>query len=210
MNPDVAIVDHDMGNVGSVERMLKKAGRVRAIVTRDPALIERAGKVVLPGVGRFDTGMSNLEALGLKEVLDWCALEERKPVLGICLGMQLLLESSAEGEGRGLGYVPGRCVRFQFEELSVERRLKVPHMGWNGLKVTKSVPLLESLPPASRFYFVHAFYGMCAKRDDVAATSCYGIEFPAVVARDNVVGTQFHPEKSHRFGLALMRNFLRM
>lgn len=207
---DVAIVDYDMGNVGSVENMLKKAGRVRATVTRDPSVIEKASKVVLPGVGRFDAGMSNLEEFGLRQVLDWCAQEERKPVLGICLGMQLLFDSSTEGEARGLGYVPGTCVRFDFGEMPEELRLKVPHMGWDTLTVVKPMPLLEGLPPESRFYFVHAFYGSCSYPDDVAATCRYGFDFPAVVARNNVVGTQFHPEKSHRFGMALMQNFLRM
>ncbi|MDX1440399.1 MAG: imidazole glycerol phosphate synthase subunit HisH [Rubricoccaceae bacterium] len=210
MSTDIAIVDYDMGNVGSVENMLKKAGRVRVSVTRDAKVIEGADKVVLPGVGTFDVGAGNLERLGLREVLDRCVLEDRKPFLGICLGMQLLLDSSDEGKRQGLGYISGRCVRFKFDQVGRRQQLKVPHMGWNELEVVRPMPLLEDLPESSRFYFVHAFYGECANAADVFATCRYGLEFPAVIARENVMGTQFHPEKSHRFGLTLMRNFLRI
>jgi len=210
MSTDIAIVDYDMGNVGSVENMLKKAGRVRVSVTRDAEAIERADKVILPGVGTFDAGAGNLEKLGLREVLNRCVLEQRKPLLGICLGMQLLLDSSDEGQRKGLGYIPGRCVRFRFEQGDRKRQLKVPHMGWNELEVVRPMPLLEGLAADSRFYFVHSFYGECADAVHVTATCRYGLEFPAVIARENVMGTQFHPEKSHRFGLNLMRNFLRI
>ena len=208
--PDVAIVDYDMGNVGSVENMLKKAGRVRAVLTRDPAVIERAEKVVLPGVGRFDVGMRSLCDLGLREVLDRFAVEARKPLLGICLGMQILFDSSEEGGEEGLGYISGRCERFRFARGTGNEILKIPHMGWNRIAVRKPVTLLENLPIDSRFYFVHAYHSVCSDPDNVAATCRYGLEFTAVVAKENVVGTQFHPEKSHRFGLSVMRNFLRM
>ena len=207
---DVAIVDYDMGNVGSVENMLKKAGRVHVALTRDPSVIERANRVVLPGVGRFDVGMRSLLELGLRDVLDWSALEAKKPLLGICLGMQLLFDSSEEGDAEGLGYVAGECRRFRFGEQEDGDEPKIPHMGWSEIVVRKRTNLLEELPPESRFYFVHAYHGVCLEPEDVAATCRYGFDFPAVVARENIFGTQFHPEKSHRFGLALMRNFLNM
>ena len=198
------ILDYDMGNVCSIQNMLKKLGE-RAEISRDPERIRRADRLILPGVGNFDAGMAGLETFGLADLLRRQALEEKKPVLGICLGMQLLGLGSEEGERPGLGLIPFRSVRFRPAEGS---GLKVPHMGWDTVSVTRECPLTAELPRGERYYFVHSYYGVC---DDPAAhqiMACdYGVTFAAAVGRDNVYGVQFHPEKSHRFGMALLKNF---
>lgn len=202
----IVIVNYGLGNLGSIVNMLRKAG-VQAQVSADPALIKGADKLILPGVGAFDTGMGNLRAGGLIEALSLAVLEDKVPVLGICLGMQLLMEQSEEGSLPGLGWIKGRTVRFDFAGHGCAPR-PVPHMGWNNLKIEKSSRVLEAAGPTARFYFVHSYHVEC-EREDVLATAEYGYPFPAVVNKGNITGVQFHPEKSHRYGLALMRAFSR-
>lgn len=201
----IAIVDYDMGNVASVANMLKRIG-APSVLTRDPAVLADAEKIILPGVGAFDKGMKNLATFGLRESLDEAALERRVPILGICLGMQLLTERSEEGNEAGLGWIQGRTVRFRFPP---ESPLKIPHMGWNYVRPVKSNPLISN-SERSRFYFVHGYYVECSREEDVLATATYGSEFSCVVSRDNIFGVQFHPEKSHRFGMGLLEGFLRV
>ena len=199
----VGILDYGIGNVGSIQNMLKKAGSTGVIV-RTAEELAACDKLILPGVGAFDDGMERLDASGMRGALD-TAVAKGKPVLGICLGMQMLGLSSEEGKCSGLGYIPFRNVRFQLSETP---ELKVPHMGWDF--VTLPDPgdaLVQNLPDQPRYYFVHSFYAQCERDADALMVCDYGIPFVAAVHRGNVRGTQFHPEKSHRFGMALLRNF---
>jgi glutamine amidotransferase len=201
----IAIVDYDMGNVASVANMLKRIG-AQSVLTRDPAVLASAERIILPGVGAFDKGMRNLAEFGLRDALDDAALERRVPILGICLGMQLLTERSEEGNEAGLGWIQAKTVRFRFPP---ESQLKIPHMGWNYVRPVKANPLVSNTE-RSRFYFVHGYYVECNRKEDVLATATYGSEFSCVVGRDNIFGVQFHPEKSHRFGMGLLEGFLRV
>lgn len=196
----IAIVDYGMGNLRSVQKALEYLG-CRAEITQDPDVIADAERVILPGVGAFGAAMANLERLGLVEPVKKAALSG-KPFLGICLGMQLLLSESDEmGLFRGLDLVPGRVVRF-----NIDSSLKVPHMGWNALKMENPCKLLDGVKEGSQVYFVHSFYPVPSD-EFVAATSEYGIRFCAVIARDNIFATQFHPEKSGVIGLRMLQNF---
>jgi glutamine amidotransferase len=203
----IVIVDYGMGNLGSIQNMFKRLG-IPASVSSDPAEIDAADKLVLPGVGAFDRGMENLRSGGLADRLSRRVLGDRVPVLGICLGMQLMTEASEEGRAAGLGWVPGRAVHLRGEAEEAAKGLRFPHIGWNFIDVAKDHPVLVSLPEEPRFYFVHTYKVVCADQDDVLARTNYEqIAFTSAFARDNIVGVQFHPEKSHRFGMALLRNF---
>ncbi|MEP6601140.1 MAG: imidazole glycerol phosphate synthase subunit HisH [Nitrospirota bacterium] len=202
----IAIVDYDMGNVASVANMLRRVGAPESVLTRDPDVLRRADKVILPGVGAFDKGMRNLAEFGLLEALNEAAIERRVPILGICLGMQLLTKSSEEGQLSGLGWLDAETVRFRFPETP---GLKIPHMGWNYVEARRDNPLLQA-GNRSRFYFVHAYYVTCNRTEDTIGTARYGFEFTCAVNHDNVYGVQFHPEKSHRFGMALLDGFIRL
>ena len=200
----VAIVDYGMGNLRSVQKALERLGHA-AEVTRDPARIATAPGVVLPGVGAFAACMENLTALGLVEPVQR-AIASGRPFLGICLGMQLLFEESEEfGPVRGLGVLPGRVVRF-----APDPALKVPHMGWNQLRVVRRVPQLAGIEDGAYVYFVHSYYPVPADPALVATTTVYGPEFASSVVIDNVFASQFHPEKSQRVGLRILENFLRL
>lgn len=200
----IVVVDYGMGNVGSILNMLKKAG-VRAVLSSARADIESADKLVLPGVGAFDAGMRRLRERGLVEPLTRKVIGEHTPIIGLCLGMQLFTAGSEEGDEPGLGWIDGWTVRFRREKSA--EHLRVPHMGWNRLTTQYAHPLLDSLPPDPRFYFVHSFHLECRRKEDVAGTTWHGYDFPAVIASGNVMGTQFHPEKSHKYGLALLKAF---
>jgi glutamine amidotransferase len=202
----IAIVDYGMGNLGSIHNMFRKVG-AQAVVTADPAVIDRAEKLVLPGVGAFDHGMRSLAERGLLDVLNRKALTERVPVLGVCLGMQLLTERSEEGSLPGLGWISGRTVRF---DLAAHPGLHVMHMGWNTLDWKAEHPIFAELPPHPRFYFVHAYHVICRHDYNVLAVSTYGSPFASAIFDGNVVGMQFHPEKSHRFGMAVFRAFAKL
>lgn len=200
----IAIVDCGIGNVGSVLNMLRKIG-VAALVSRDPEVVGSADKVVLPGVGAFDHGMTRLHESGLVPTLARRVLDEGVPLLGICLGLQMLTRGSEEGSCPGLAWLPARTVRFSFDAPQL-KTLKVPHMGWNTVQgtVANSWPSLRDNP---RFYFVHSYHVECDSERDVLATAHYGYEFAVAVRRGSVAGVQFHPEKSHRFGMAILRDF---
>ncbi len=198
----VAIVDYGMGNLRSVAKAFERLGRA-AEVTRDPDRIASAPGVVLPGVGAFGACMANLTALGLVEPVKR-AIASGRPFLGICLGMQLLFEESEEfGPVAGLGVLRGRVVRFD-----AAPELKVPHMGWNSLRVVRRAPALAGIDDGEYVYFVHSYYPVPAEREVVATTTAYGLEFASSVVRDNVFACQFHPEKSQRVGLRLLENFV--
>lgn len=198
----IVIVDYGVGNLLSVHNMLRKAGG-EAVISGDREQILAADKLLLPGVGHFDHGMKMLDAAGLREPLDCFALELRRPILGICLGAQILGKGSEEGELPGLGWIDMVCRR-----LPAAPGLRVPHMGWNQITLRKSSPLLADMSADARFYFVHSYCMHCADAADVLATAVHGVEFTCAVQRGNISGTQFHPEKSLRHGLALMRSFV--
>lgn len=200
----ILVVDYNMGNVASVTNMLKRIGAEDVVVSRDAADVQRASKIILPGVGAFDRGIEHLERYGLREPLNEIVVRNGVPALGICLGMQLLMESSAEGSLPGLGWVPGHVQRFSFESGST---LKVPHMGWNYVQAKERSPLFDP-DKRSRYYFVHSYYAQPSQPEHVVATARYGIEFACAVGYDNVWGVQFHPEKSHRFGIDLLTRFI--
>jgi glutamine amidotransferase len=197
-----------MANLRSVEKALTVAGG-DPVITSDPAMVAAADKVVLPGVGAFCAAMGNLCRSGLRDVVVE-SIESGKPFLGICLGLQMLFETSTEmGSTEGLGVLPGRVVRF-FEDGTPEgaEGLKVPHIGWNSLTLRKPSRLLAGLEDGVRVYFVHSYYPEPADASDVSATSDYGVDFCCAVERGNVAATQFHPEKSGAVGLQILRNFV--
>jgi glutamine amidotransferase len=198
----VAVIDYGMGNIGSICKMLRVVG-ADPVVTSDPGQLASADKLVLPGVGHFDRAMQNLSAARLVDELAELVVTRQTPILGVCLGMQLLCGSSEEGGLPGLGYVDAQVRRFTPED-----GRKVPHMGWSQLEVARPSPLLEGLDDESRFYFVHSYFVDCANDADVIARSSYGHSFVAAFERGNVQGVQFHPEKSHRFGKQVFRNFV--
>lgn len=199
----IVIVDYSVGNLASVYNMFKKIGVNDVKITSKTDEIQQAKKIILPGVGAFDTGMKNLESSGLIPTLNQKVLEEKTPVLGICLGMQLLTKQSEEGERKGLGWIDAETVKFNFDS---SLNLKIPHMGWNYIKVKKSNPLIE-LNSKHRFYFVHSYYVKCLDESQILATCQYGIDFTCMVNKDNIYGAQFHPEKSLKFGMNLLQNF---
>ena len=200
----IAIVDYGLGNLGSIANMLKKVGAA-ATITADPAVIRQADRLILPGVGAFDTGMRNLEERGLIPLLNERVVGEKIPILGVCLGMQLLGRRSEEGQLPGLGWLDAAAVRFKFE--GPNAHLKIPHMGWNELTVCQPHPLFADLQEESRFYFVHSYHVVCADPANVLARTTYGFDFTSAVVKGNIIGVQFHPEKSHRFGMTLLQNF---
>jgi glutamine amidotransferase len=200
----IAIVDLGIGNVGSIHNMLERIDTPSQI-TSDPRIVQSASKIILPGVGAFGQAMTRLRKLNLLEVMQERVLEERVPILGICLGMQLLTRGSEEGGVEGLGWIAGEVVGFKAE--SRANALKVPHMGWNTLHLARTNKIFDPVLPRARYYFVHSYYVVCSDQAQILATTSYGVEFVSAVTHDNIVGTQFHPEKSHRYGVHLLRNF---
>jgi glutamine amidotransferase len=182
--------------------MVEKVGGEAEIVT-DPETLRDDCKIILAGVGAFDHGVAHLRDKGWIEALNEAVLVRKSPVLGICLGMQLMCNSSEEGKMAGLGWIDGTVKRFLTFENS---QLKVPHMGWNAVKIVKPNPLI--VDSEQRFYFVHSYHAVCNKPENVLATSYYGYELTTAFSHENIYGVQFHPEKSHRFGMSLMKNFV--
>lgn len=202
----IAVVDYGMGNIRSVEKGLIKVG-ADARITSDPKVIADAKGIVLPGVGAFRDCMKNLDKLDL---LDFIIKEVKKgkPFLGICLGLQILFTESEEfGVCKGMDLFKGKVVKFKFD--GNQQSLKIPHMGWNNVRLTKKPQIFEGIPDKSYFYFVHSYYVVPADEDIVAARTEYGTDFVSMVWKDNVFATQFHPEKSQQMGLKILDNFSR-
>jgi imidazole glycerol-phosphate synthase subunit HisH len=202
----IAIIDYGMGNLRSVQKGFERVG-CDAVVTADPKVVLEADKIVLPGVGAFPDCMRNLEQGGFIEPL-LRVIREGRPFLGICLGLQLLFTESDEfGAHKGLNVIPGRVVRFPDGMAENGEKLKIPHMGWNQLEVRRRPPAFEGIESGANFYFVHSFYVVPEDAGVVATTTTYGIEFCSAVWKDNIVATQFHPEKSQEKGLQILKNF---
>lgn len=203
----IAIIDYGLGNLGSIANMLRVTG-ARSVITKDHKTIQEADKIILPGVGAFDAGMEKLEQRNLIDILKEEA-ENGKPILGICLGMQLLGDSSEEGISKGLGLIPFHSERFDMEKMKAPEGiiLRVPHMGWDIVGFCQSSPLLDGIDGQQRYYFVHSYHAVCEYSENVLMTCEYGYSFPAAVMKRNVYGVQFHPEKSHDFGMRLLDNF---
>jgi glutamine amidotransferase len=196
-----------MGNLGSVANMFKRVG-YQSEITADLDRIAKAKKILLPGVGAFDAAMQRLNEGGFREVLDQKALREKVPTMGICLGMQLLTKSSEEGVLSGLGWVNAKTVKFNFPK---EQSLKVPHIGWNPTWAVANTALTRDLPADSRFYFVHSYYVVPENEQDVMLKTHYGFDFcTGIYNRENIFGAQFHPEKSHKFGMKLFESFAKI
>jgi imidazole glycerol-phosphate synthase subunit HisH len=199
----ITIVNYGLGNLGSICNMLRKIG-VKSVISSDVGEIAKAQKIILPGVGHFDRAMEQINRCGLKEILDVKAIGEKVPILGICLGMQLLTKSSEEGQLPGLGWIPAKTVRFC---VSRESNLKIPHMGWNLVSRATPSPLTEGFESEQRFYFVHSYHVRVEDEKHSILKTEHGYSFDSAIQNENVFGVQFHPEKSHRFGMKLLDNF---
>jgi glutamine amidotransferase len=200
----ITIVNYGLGNVRAFANLYRRMDVAVAIATRAQEL-EGASKLILPGVGAFDHAMELLDGSGMRETLDEMVLRQAIPLLGVCVGMQILARCSEEGKCSGLGWIDGRVRRF--DRATLQPSLRLPHMGWNDVVPKKGIPLFAGLEQDSRFYFLHSYYFDCASDDNVLATSEYGIAFGSAVGSKNIYGVQFHPEKSHDYGVRLLKNF---
>jgi glutamine amidotransferase len=199
----ITIIDYGVGNLASVKNMLKKAG-FESVLASDISTIENADKIILPGIGAFDHCMQRFNASGLRSLVTQKVIEEKVPLLGICVGLQMLMENSEEGSEPGLGWIAGKTVKFKKEKLG---DLKIPHMGWTDVEIVKPSELTKDLGNEPRFYFVHSFYVQPDNKEDELLRANYGYDFTAGVSRDNIYGVQFHPEKSHKYGMKILENF---
>ena len=200
----IVVVDYSTGNLGSIANMLKKVGAA-AVVSSDPSVIEKADKLILPGVGAFDNAVKNLEASGLVPVLTTKVIEDKTPILGVCIGAHLFTKGSEEGSLPGLGWIDSKIIRFRFDKS--QTNLKVPHMGWNLITITQPHPIFRDMYEEAKFYFVHSYHFVCSNEKNILTKTHYGYEFASTIINDNIVGTQFHPEKSHKYGMKLLKNF---
>jgi glutamine amidotransferase len=197
----LAIIDYGAGNIGSVQRACAETG-IQSVITPNPADLKKAERIIFPGVGAAPTAMENLTRTGLATAIKQ-AFTEGIPILGICLGAQVVLDSSEEGDTRCLGIIPGKTVRLKLQD----KVLKIPHIGWNNVKVTQPHPLLENIEKEDEFYFVHSYYPQPAKKENIFAVADYGGDFCCAVGIKNYFAVQFHPEKSGRLGLQMLQRF---
>lgn len=204
----ITIVDYEMGNLGSIVNMFRYLD-IEAKVESDPDKIKNASKILLPGVGAFDTAIKKIREKNLLDVLNEKALKEQVPVLGICLGMQLLTDSSEEGQLQGLGWIPGKTIGFKNR---IDKTMKIPHMGWNIVHIKRDNLLSVDFDifEETKFYFVHSYFVKVDNSKHSIFTTNYGIEFDSAINKDNIYGAQFHPEKSHKYGMKFFENFARL
>jgi imidazole glycerol-phosphate synthase subunit HisH len=200
----IHVLDYGLGNVQAFLTLYKRLG-FEAMPARTTADLTAASKIILPGVGAFDHAIELLNQSGMRPALETLVLQDKVPVLGICVGMQILASASDEGQLPGLGWVPGRVCAFRANEQSAG--LPLPHMGWNDVHPKQGYPLFAGLEADARFYFLHSYYFECEAPSHVAAVASYGFDFSCAVSAGNVHGVQFHPEKSHHFGIQLLKNF---
>lgn len=202
----VTIVDYGMGNLFSIQKALKRIN-VESVVTSNLEVISTASKLLLPGVGHFKKGMESIKESGLFEVLNKSVLEDKTPILGICLGMQLMTKHSEEGDLEGMGWIEASTCKFNYNH---SQKLKIPHMGWNKVLPNKKSKLFYDISEESLFYFVHSYFVSCERKEDVLATTNYTLDFDSSFEKDNIFATQFHPEKSHQSGLKVLQNFVNL
>lgn len=200
----LTIIDYNTGNLGSIKNMLKRLG-IASEITNDKEVIENAEKLILPGVGHFDYGMQQLNNSGLIPLINKKVLEDKTPILGICLGVQLFTEGSEEGTEKGLGWIKGKTVAF--DKIKLATNQKIPNMGWAEVDNYSQSKLFENMHEEPRFYFVHSFHLALENSTDCLVTSKYGYAFAAGIEHENILGVQFHPEKSHKYGMKLLENF---
>jgi imidazole glycerol-phosphate synthase subunit HisH len=199
----ICIVDYGVGNLKSIQNMLKRAG-VQAAISNTAEEVDKATKLILPGMGHFDHCMQQFNRSGMRSLIEKKVLENKIPVLGICVGLQMFMQSSEEGKEPGLNWVDGKTIRFQ--QSKMDGGLKVPNMGWLETNGSKDSTILNNLQQA-RFYFAHSYHVDVSNEQDTLMTADYGYTFPVAVEKENITGVQFHPEKSHRFGMTLLKNF---
>jgi len=203
----ITIVDYGMGNLGSIRNAFQRLN-IEAIITSNPSDILNAEKLILPGVGSFDRAMHNINELGLLTAMRTSVLTNHIPILGICLGMQLLSNRSEEGEREGLGWIDAETIHFVFDNMNTNR--KIPHMGWNSLNPVREDSIVSGINSEDRFYFVHSYHISDIDEKMVIGTTDYGYTFPSLIRQDNIWGIQCHPERSHRSGFKILQNFVRL
>lgn len=200
----ITIIDYGAGNLGSIKNMIRKIGFDAKISSKVEDILD-ANKLILPGVGSFNFGMEQLNKSGLIDALNVKVLEEKTPIMGICLGVQLFTNQSEEGDLKGLSWFDAETVKFNFND---SNKLKIPHMGWNEIIKKKDSKLLQDINLDSRFYFVHSYHLKCKDQNDSLLETNYGYNFVSAIEKKNIVGVQFHPEKSHKFGMKILNNFI--
>ncbi len=203
----ISLIDYGVGNINAFVNIYKRLG-IEVNKVQNAKEIAEASKLILPGVGSFDDAMNRLNQSGMRAALDEAVLERKTPIIGICVGMQMLAERSDEGCMPGLGWVKGQVKRFDAEKIPY--KTKFPHMGWNNFAPIKDNPLLSELEKGARFYFLHSYYFECSNTENIIATTEYGIEFASAICKENIFGIQCHPEKSHHFGIKLLHNFSKL
>jgi imidazole glycerol-phosphate synthase subunit HisH len=205
----VGVIDYGLGNSGSIINMLKKIG-VNNLMASTPNDIEKCSHLILPGVGSYDNGVKKLKQRGLDEHILHAVNNNQTKLLGICLGMQLLLNGSEEGVLDGLGIIKGYCKKFNFENVHIKGKIRIPHMGWNEVEFNPGELLFNNYNETPKYYFVHSFHAHCLNNDNIIGKTEYGYKFNSSIRKENVWGVQFHPEKSHRFGMQLLQNFVNL
>jgi glutamine amidotransferase len=202
----LAIIDYGMGNLGSVKKKMDRIG-VKSIITSNVQEIKNSNKIILPGVGHFAKAVFEIKNRGLWDLLSEQVLIEKKPILGICLGMQIMAKHSEEGDVNGLGWFDAEVVKFQVKD---KLKFKVPHIGWNQISKTKESTIMNEIPDTSEFYFVHSYYFRCNNPGDILNETEYEANFTSAIEKENIFGVQYHPEKSHDVGELLLKNFVKI
>jgi imidazole glycerol-phosphate synthase subunit HisH len=204
MHPNIVILNYQTGNIHSIKRKIERMG-IEPVISSNASDVLKADKIILPGVGHFAEAMKNLIKLNLIDALHEAVLIKKKPILGICLGMQLMAKTSEEGFVNGLGWINAEIMRFNIDD---KFKFKVPHVGWNQIKIKKESVLMNGVPDLTEFYFVHSFYCKCNEQKDILTETDYELNFTSAIEKDNIFGVQYHPEKSHDTGEILIKNFV--